>query len=133
MSRDVVWFLLPAIIAAAAFGQQPQATIRVEVTAESAPVPGADVMVGGNSVRTGQDGSATTHAPPGDTKISVTKEGYFPANASLLADSAREWVVRVELEPQKTVEEQIKVYATRNDVRVQDSPLLEQPCNTHKA
>ena len=91
--------------------------------AESAPVQGADVTVNGKSVRTGQDGSATTVAPPGDMKVSVTKDGYFPANASLLADAAREWVVRVELEPRKTVEEQIKVYATRNDVRVQDSPL----------
>jgi iron complex outermembrane receptor protein len=53
----------------------------------------------------------------------VTKDGYFPAKASLLADAAREWAVHVELEPRKAVEEQIKVYATRNDVRIQDSPL----------
>ena len=84
---------------------------------------GADVTVNGKSVRTGQDGSATTVAPPGEVKVSVTKDGYFPANASLLADAARESVVRVELEPRKAVEEEIKVYATRNDVRVQDSPL----------
>jgi outer membrane receptor for ferrienterochelin and colicins len=122
MSREVAW-LLPAVIAAAAFGQQPQATIRVEVTAESAPVQGAEVTVNGKSVRTGPDGSATTVAPPGEVKISVTKDGYFPASASLLADAARESVVRVELEPRKAVEEEIKVYATRNDVRVQDSPL----------
>jgi outer membrane receptor for ferrienterochelin and colicins len=122
MRREVARHLL-AVIAAAAFGQQPQATIRVEVTAESAPVQGADVTVNGKSVRTGQDGSATAVAPPGGMKISVTKDGYFPANASLLADAAREWVVRVELEPRKVVEEQIKVYATRNDVRIQDSPL----------
>ena len=94
MRREVAW-LLPAVIAAAAFGQQPQATIRVEVTAESAPVQGADVTVNGKSVRTGQDGSATTVAPPGTIKVSVTKDGYFPASTSLLADAAREWVVRV--------------------------------------
>ena len=41
MSREVAW--LPAAIAVAAFGQQPQATIRVEVTAEPAPVQGAEV------------------------------------------------------------------------------------------
>ena len=46
MRREVAWFL-PAVIAAAAFGQPPQATIRVEVTAESAPVQGADVTVNG--------------------------------------------------------------------------------------
>jgi iron complex outermembrane receptor protein len=122
MRRQGAW-LLPAVIAVAAFGQQPQATIRVEVTAESAPVQGADVTVNGKSVRTGQDGTATTGVAPGEVKVSVTKDGYFPANASLLADSARESVVRVELEPRKTVEEEIKVYATRNDVRIQDSPL----------
>ena len=85
--------------------------------------PSAEVTVNGKSVRTGQDGTATTVAPPGDVRISVTKDGYFPANASLLADAARESVVRVELEPRKAVEEEIKVYATRNDVRIQDSPL----------
>ena len=122
MRRQGAW-LLPAVIAAAAFGQEPQATIRVEVAAASEPVEGAEVTVNGKSVRTGQAGTATTVVPPGDVKVSVTKDGYFPATASLLADAVRESVLRVELEPRKTVEEEIKVYATRNDVRIQDSPL----------
>jgi len=71
MRPEVAWLLL-ALISAAAFGQQPQATIRVEVTAESAPVQGAEVTVNGKSVRTGQDGAATIGAPPGEVKISVT-------------------------------------------------------------
>jgi iron complex outermembrane receptor protein len=108
---------------AVAFGQQPQATIRVEVTAEGAPLQGAAVAVNGRSLLTGADGSARIGTPLGETRVSVTKDGFFPASASLVTDAAREWVVRVELEPQKTVEEQVKVYATRNDVRVQDSPL----------
>ena len=121
MKREIAWLL--SAVAASAFGQKPQATIRVEVTAESVAVQGANVSVNSKSALTGQDGSATVAAALGDTKITVTKSGFFPANASLLTDAAREWVVRVELEPQKTVEEEIKVYATRNDVRVQDSPL----------
>jgi len=122
MRSEIAW-LVTAVVAARAFGQEPQATIRVEVTAESIPVQAADITVNGKSVRTGPDGTATTVAPLGDVKVSVTKDGYFPANTSLLADAAREWVVHVELEPRKTVEEEIKVYATRNDVRIQDSPL----------
>jgi len=110
-------------IAAAAFAQQPQATIRVEVTAESIPIQGAEVTVNGKSVRTDQNGSAMAVAALGDTKIQVTKDGYFPAHTSLLTDAEREWVVRVTLAPQKEVQEEIKVYATRNDVRVQDLPL----------
>src|ERR1051325_8837344 len=122
MRSEIAWFVA-ATVAATAFGQEPQATIRVEVTAESIPVQAADITVNGKSVRTGPDGTATTVAPLGDVKVSVTKDGYFPANTSLLADAAREWVVHVELEPRKTVEEEIKVYATRHDVRIQDSPL----------
>ena len=122
MTREIAW-VLPAILAASALGQQPQATIRVEVTAESGPVPGADVTINGQSIRTGQDGSVNTSIALGNVKISVAKAGFYPANTSLVADTAREWTVQVELEPQKAVEEQIKVYATRNDVRIQDSPL----------
>jgi iron complex outermembrane receptor protein len=121
MKRVIAWLL--AIMTASALGHQPQATIKVEVTAESVAVPGANVTVNAKSALTGQDGSATVAAAVGATKITVTKNGFFPASASLLTDAARERVVRVELEPQKTVEEEIKVYATRNDVRVQDSPL----------
>ncbi len=121
--RDEVAWLLAAVIAVVAFGQQPQATIRVEVSAQSVPVQAADVTVNGKSVRTGQDGTATTVAPLGDVKVSVTKDGFFPANASLLTDAAREWGVHDELELRKAVEEEIKVYATRNDVRIQDSPV----------
>jgi outer membrane receptor for ferrienterochelin and colicins len=86
-------------------------------------VQGAEVTINGKSVRTGQDGTATAVTPTGDVKISVTKDGYFPATASLLADAAHESVVRVELEPRKAVQEAIEVFATRNDVRIQDSPL----------
>jgi len=122
MRIEVAW-LIVTITAATAFGQQPQATIRVEVTAQSVPVQAAEVTVNGKSVHTGQDGTATTIAPLGDVKVSVTKDGFFPANTSLLTDAAREWIVHVELELRKAVEEEIKVYATRNDVRIQDSPL----------
>jgi iron complex outermembrane receptor protein len=115
--------LLLAILAAVAFGQPPQATIKVEVTADSAAVLGAEVTINGKSVRTGQDGVATAVAPPGAVNITVTKDGYFSANTSVVADAAHESVVHVALEQRKTVEEEIKVYATRNDVRVQDSPL----------
>src|SRR5205814_3489994 len=72
---------------------------------------------------TGRDGTATTVVPSGNVKVSVTKDGYVPAAVSLLDGAMRESLLRVELEPRKTVEEEIKVYATRNDVRIQDSPL----------
>ena len=110
------------LIAAAALAEEPHSTIRVEVTAESKPVPDAQVRLAGRVLRTGPDGVAITTTAPGPVAIRVIKEGFLPAETSLAVDAEREWVVRVELHP-ATVEEQITVHATRNDVRLQDSPL----------
>ena len=49
--------------------------------------------------------------PVGEIRVSVTKDRYFPAKASLTADAAREFVVRVEMQPQEEVKEEIKGYA----------------------
>ena len=59
----------------------------------------------------------------GPVQIEVAREGFFPAKATLDATAAQEYVVRVELEPEAAHEEEVTVFATRNDVRIQDSPL----------
>ncbi|MDQ6700358.1 MAG: TonB-dependent receptor, partial [Acidobacteriota bacterium] len=107
----------------AAGAQPPQATVRVEVRSDAGPVPDAEVTVSGHSARTGQDGVAVLSAALGHVDISVTKEKFFPARTSLDVDAAREWPLQVELQPQKEQQEQITVYATRNDMKLQDSPL----------
>lgn len=103
--------------------QEPRATIRIEVTVAATPVSDAVVTVNALSLRTDPEGLAMATVPLGEVRVSVTKNGYFPANASITADAAREFVVRVEMQMQEEVKEEIKVYATRNDVRIQDSPL----------
>ena len=106
-----------------ALGQVLQPTIRVEVKSGADPVRDAEVTVGGHNSRTGTDGVALLAGALGHIDIRVSKEGFFPARASLDIDAAREWRVQIELEPQKERQEQVTVYATRNDVRVQDSPV----------
>ena len=106
-----------------ALGQVPQPTIRVEVKSGADPVQEAEVTVGGHNSRTGPDGVALLAGALGHIDIRVSKEGFFSARASLDIDAAREWTVQVELEPQNERQEQVTVYATRNDVRVQDSPV----------
>lgn len=103
--------------------QDPQATIRVEVASESGPVEGADVKLNEKTLKTGPDGHAMATVAIGDLKVTVTKKGFFPAVSHLAVDAARECVVQVELQPKETAEEEITVYATRNDVRIQDSPV----------
>ncbi len=106
-----------------AFCQEPRASIRVEVTAAGMPVGDAAVTVNSFALRTDPQGIALAMAPLGEVRVIVTKGGYFPANATITADLEREFVVRVEMQQQEEVKEEIKVYATRNDVRIQDSPL----------
>jgi iron complex outermembrane receptor protein len=101
--------------------QQP--TIRVEVKSDVGPILDAEVAVSGHRVRTGQDGVAILPATLGQVDISVTKQGFFPARTSLDVDAAREWSLQIELKPEQEQHEKVTVYATRNDVRLQDSPL----------
>src|SRR5579871_1403382 len=120
--RHGAWVVL-FLVAAAARAQAPQPTIRVEVRTDTGPVQGAQVTIGSHSAPTGQDGVALVPAELGHADISVSKEGFFPARAGLNVDALREFELQIELQPQKEQEEQVTVYATRNDVRVQDSPL----------
>src|SRR5690349_16016095 len=104
--------------------QTPPATIRVEIKTAGRAVQDAEVTVSGQRGRSGPDGVVILPAPLGHVEINVTKEGFFPADAALEVDAARrDWTVQIELVPQQKQEEKVTVYATRNDVRVQDSPL----------
>jgi outer membrane receptor for ferrienterochelin and colicins len=105
------------------FARAQPATVRVEVTSENGPVQAAEVSLNGQTVRTGPDGIATAPIPVGPLKIRVSREGFLTSTTTLDIDMAREWVVSIELQPAKEVEEEITVYATRNDVRIQDAPV----------
>lgn len=111
------------------FAQDPQPTVRVEVTADNNPVPRAAVQLGSQTVQTGPDGSATATVSLGPLKITVTKDGFFPVTTSIDINEAKAWAVRIELQEQEKVEEQITVHATRTDARIQDSPLRVEVLN----
>jgi iron complex outermembrane receptor protein len=111
------------MLEAALMVAQPRATIRVEVTSDSAPMPDAEVTANGKQARTGPDGVAILPAESGHVDVAVTKEGFFPVRKAINIAAALEWQLQFELQPQIKHEEEVKVYATRNDVRVQDSPL----------
>src|SRR5882724_3646235 len=119
-----LWVLL-ILVAATAPAQepQPQPTIRVQVKSDAGPVQDAEVNVNGHRVKTGQDGVAELPTALGHVDVSVTKEGFFPARTSLDVDAAKEWPLEIELQPEKEQHEKVTVYATRNDARLQDSPL----------
>lgn len=99
------------------------ATVRVEVRSESAPVSGAMVRAAGVSAVTDERGVAMLKVGAGRIELRVTKEGFFPARAAVSVEAGQEVQVIVELEPQRAVEEEITVTATRSDKRLQDEPV----------
>jgi len=92
------------------------------VKTEAGPVAGAIVTINGIPTPTDQNGTATATVTLGKVDVSVSKEGFLPAKTSLTVDAAREWQITVELNPQQQAEEQVTVFATRTDTRIQDSP-----------
>ena len=100
-----------------------RATIRVEVKAAAGAVEGAVVTVNGIAIQTDENGVAITSLPLGKVQVSVSKEGFLSAKASLQVDEAREWQIAFELKPQERREEDVTVFATRTDTRLQDLPI----------
>ena len=79
------------------------------------------MTLNGVSIQTDQNGIATATLPLGLVEGVVSKEGFFPAKISFTASEAREWPVVVELQSQRK-EEEVTVFATRTDTRLQDLP-----------
>jgi iron complex outermembrane receptor protein len=124
---NVSGFLFPPLVLALAsvvfaWAQDRPATIRVEVTAEGAPVEGAVISVGSATAATGSTGAVTLPAALGTVEILVRKDGFLPAKTKLAVAEAREWRVAVELQEAEAVKEEITVSATRTDARIQDVP-----------
>ena len=118
------------LVATTALGQVPQPSIRVSVKSDAGPITDAIVTANGRSVRTGRDGVAVLPAMPGWIEVVVNGEGFFPANTTVDVDASQGAQLEVELQPKKAEEEQITVYATRTDVRLQDSPLHVEVVST---
>ena len=111
------------VFAATAWGQVSQPSVRVEVKTDAGPVRDAEVTASGHTVKTGADGVAVVPATTGNVEVTISKEGFFSAHASVAVEPSKQAEVEVELQPEKAEEEQVTVYATRTNVRLQDSPL----------
>ena len=76
----------------------------------------------GASLQTDQNGIAISSLPLAKVEVTVAKEGFLPAKATLTVDEAREWRIAFELKTQVSREEEVTVFATRTDTRLQDLP-----------
>ena len=101
--------------------QDQRATIRVEVRAGDKAVAGAAVVIGGASYVTDEQGIARATVPPGKLDITIAKDRFVPATATVDAVVGEERTVTVDLQ---TLEEEVTVIAsTRTGRRIEDQPM----------
>lgn len=105
-----------------AAGQLPA---RLEVTVRSGPDPvaGAQVVVSGATLLTDAQGKASAVVPAGTVALSVVKDGFATASASVAVAAGQTRQVTVDLQPVVALEEEIVVTATRTNKRLEDQPM----------
>jgi outer membrane receptor for ferrienterochelin and colicins len=123
LTRQIVAALVAVCTSGVASAQETRATLHVEVRSSAGPVEGARVTMNGFTTQTGRDGIAVGSILPGTLEVTAQKDGFLPGKTSLNVDEARSWNLVLELQPQEKVKEEITVYATRTDQRLQDTPL----------
>jgi iron complex outermembrane receptor protein len=108
-------------LAVALLVQDLRATVRVEVRADDAPVPGASVAIAGATHVTDAQGIARASVPTGTLQISIVKDGFVPAAVTIEAVAGEERAVTIDLE---RLEEEVTVVAvTRTGRRIEDQPM----------
>ena len=124
LNRTAITVVLLLAAASTGAGGQAPGRIRVEVRAGEDAVAGATVVVDGMTQLTDDAGVAVVRAPSGATEVTVVLEGFNPVTVPVTVAAGQERVVRVQLEPQLTVEEEVTVVAsTRTGRRIEDQPL----------
>jgi outer membrane receptor for ferrienterochelin and colicins len=110
--------------AATAVGQSQLGTIQVRVRAHDMAVEDAEVLVVGARYQTDASGTVQIRVPTGDVELTVSKTGYLKATAKVVASSAEQQDITVDLVPEPTVEETVTVVATtRTNKRLEDQPM----------
>ena len=123
LANRIFLVLLLAAASVGATAQEP-GRIRVEVRAGGDAVAGATVVVAETTLATDANGVALVPAPAGEVQITVAHEGFVPVTVPVAVAGGAERVVRVDLEPGLTIEEEVTVVAsTRTGRRIEDQPL----------
>jgi outer membrane receptor for ferrienterochelin and colicins len=115
--------LVAALLASAVSVLAQDASIRVEVRANGAPVDDASVVINMMAFMTNDQGIVVASLPVGAVEIVVSKEGYAPSARSLVLGAGDTRTIAIDLEPQSAIEEHVTVSATRTEGRLEDQPM----------
>ena len=125
----MVAFLVGALVCDVS-GQEQMGSLRLEVRTGTDPVATAEVVVGGTTHLTDEQGIATIQASAGPARVTVLMEGFLPVTVLVEVVAGQQRVVRVELVRQLVVEEEVIVVAsTRTARRIEDQPMRVEVLN----
>jgi iron complex outermembrane receptor protein len=103
---------------------QESGTLIVTARMESGePIPQVEVLAGGQTAITDEQGRSTLQLPPGVAEVHLERYGFAPKNVRATITAGKTTSITVELESQAVVNEEISVMATRSDVLIEDEPL----------
>ncbi|MEO8255916.1 MAG: TonB-dependent receptor [Acidobacteriota bacterium] len=114
-------FLLAVLLSSSL--QAGQSVIICSVTADGAPVAGAEIVVAGMTYATDAGGAVQIVVSPGPVQITVAKPGFAPVTTTVTVATGQRQAVSIELEQPPRIEETVTVSATRSTTRLQDQPL----------
>ncbi|GLC25172.1 TonB-dependent receptor [Roseisolibacter agri] len=118
--------VLALAVAAPAHAQDTLATVRVTVRHEGAPVEGAIVRAlapDRAATQTDAHGAATLRLPAGDRALVVERLGFRADTLRLALRAAQDTAVAASLTAKGAEVEAVVVTATRDERRVEDTPL----------
>jgi iron complex outermembrane receptor protein len=95
----------------------------VEVSAAGAPVQGARVAIGGNTLTTDAAGRAVFALPIGEHDVTTEMSGFIPTSEHVILGESASMTLRITLEALPELEETVVVTATRTNTRLQDQPV----------
>ncbi len=118
------------MLAATPAAGQELGTLRVDVRAGGEAVAGADVVVAGATQQTDTSGVALVRVAAGATEFTVLQTGFIPLTVATVVTAGQDRRVRVELQRELTVEEEVTVVAsTRTERRIEDQPMRVEALN----
>ena len=128
MSERFALVALLAVGLSNAAGGEEAARIRIEVRAAGYPVERATVVVAATGRVTDQatdaDGVAHATTSAGAVRVTVAHEGFVPVTVAVFVAAGTERAVRIDLQPELMIEEEVTVVATtRTGRRIEDQPL----------
>jgi len=103
--------------------EQQDGRVAVEVRSVSGPAQQVEVRAGDRAAVTDGLGKATLEVPPGEIDVQFRRVGFKSKSVRTTVVEGMTVRLDVELESESVIEEEVRVTATRGNIRIEDEPI----------